>query len=137
MSAHLADATASMRSDSDMKVFGRERETEALSVPVTTLDILINRYGQPDFIEIDVEGFEAEVLKGLSSPVPLLSFEYHADELERVQECLVILERISKISVRARNFNRNWLGPETDSADSLRMLQTMNAKGDLFVWSKC
>jgi len=135
--AHLADATASIRSDWDMKVFGQKRETEALSVPMTTLDILIKRYGQPDFIEIDVEGFETEVLKGLSSPVPLLSFEYHADELERVQECLKILERISKISVRASDFDRNFLGPETDSIDALRMLQAMNAKGDLFVSSKC
>jgi hypothetical protein len=40
-----------------MKVFGWEREIKALSVPMTTLDVLIDRYGRPDFIEIDVEGF--------------------------------------------------------------------------------
>jgi FkbM family methyltransferase len=133
---HLADSTASARSDWNLKVFGLKREMKALLVPMTTLDTLISRYGQPDFIKIDVEGFETEVLKGLSAPVPLLSFEYHDDEAARERECLVMLERMGKISVRASDMHCNWLGPEIESADCLRMLQTMNASGDLFVWSK-
>lgn len=49
---------------------------EALQVPVTTLDALIATYGVPAFCKIDVEGYESEVLAGLSQPLPLLSFEY-------------------------------------------------------------
>ena len=45
-------------------------------VAVTTLDELIARHGRPRFCKIDVEGFEAEVLRGLSQPIPALSFEY-------------------------------------------------------------
>lgn len=45
-------------------------------VPMTTLDALITRHGAPAFIKIDVEGFEAEVLMGLTRPVPALSFEF-------------------------------------------------------------
>ena len=47
-----------------------------LEVPVTTLDALIERHGLPRFCKIDVEGFEAEILRGLSQPIPLLSLEY-------------------------------------------------------------
>lgn len=45
-------------------------------VEVLTLDSLIERHGQPHYLKIDVEGFELEVLQGLSTPVPLVSFEY-------------------------------------------------------------
>jgi len=50
--------------------------TRTLHVPMTTLDALVARHGTPAFIKIDVEGYEAEVLAGLSRPVPALSFEF-------------------------------------------------------------
>ena len=46
-------------------------------VPVVTLDSAIDCFGHPDYCKIDVEGWELEVLRGLTHSIPLLSFEFH------------------------------------------------------------
>ncbi len=55
--------------------FGGVRWDTAETVAVTTLDALIAAHGPPRFVKIDVEGYEAEVLAGLSRPVPWVAFE--------------------------------------------------------------
>src|SRR5262249_40425714 len=96
---HGTEATASVRPEWDKKVYGFVRPGSAVSVPVVTLDGLIERFGRPQFIKIDVEGYEREVLKGLSSKVPLISFEFHATESQRLSDCLALLAKLGTLSV--------------------------------------
>jgi hypothetical protein len=49
---------------------------------MTTLDQALHEFGLPSFVKIDVEGYEAEVLSGLSKPVPCLSIEFTGEYLE-------------------------------------------------------
>jgi FkbM family methyltransferase len=53
-----------------------ERWSGRLVTPAITLDQLIERHGEPIFAKIDVEGFEAEALTGLSRPLEAFSFEF-------------------------------------------------------------
>ena len=44
-----------------------------------TLDALINVYGSPRFMKVDVEGAEDLVMGTLSQPVPAFNMEFHQD----------------------------------------------------------
>jgi FkbM family methyltransferase len=61
------------------------------STEIKTLDQLIADYGIPSFCKIDVEGYELEVLNGLSQPIPMISFEYNAKLKNLALDCITKL----------------------------------------------
>jgi FkbM family methyltransferase len=71
-----------------------------LRLPVTTLDVLAAEHGRPDFVKIDVEGYEAVVLDGLSQAVPALSFEFTTIQRD---VALAGLGRLEALGYRAFN----------------------------------
>lgn len=76
--------------------FKKREWSKKVQMEMTTLDELIKEYGVPSFIKIDVEGFELEVLQGLSSPIPVISFEYTVPELtNRLIDCIRQVHTVS------------------------------------------
>ncbi len=74
--------------------FSNEKWDQIISVEVTTLDYLIKIYGLPNYIKIDVEGFELDVLLGLSQKAGIISFEFTSEFLDQSIKCLNHLKKI-------------------------------------------
>jgi FkbM family methyltransferase len=101
-------------------------------VPVTTLDALVDRFGVPVFCKIDVEGYEAEVLGGLSRPLPALSFEYTPEHLEAAIACLDRLEQLGMNSFALSAGESLGLGSWMDRARIQRALEDAPRDGRFF-----
>ncbi len=106
-------------------------------VPVTTLDRLIEQYGKPAFCKIDVEGFEYQVLKGLSQPLKALSFEYQPAFIGAALDCVKHLLTLGKY---AFNYSRGesmqmalseWVDGST-MCEILGALSAERAGGDVY-----
>jgi FkbM family methyltransferase len=72
--------------------------TNSYNVNILTLDRLIDLYGMPEYIKLDVEGFELQALRGLSHPVKLLSLEANLPTfLDETVECIATIARLSNL----------------------------------------
>ena len=82
--------------------FAGHRWQTASTVATTTLDALCEKFGQPALVKIDVEGHEAAVLRGLSRPLRLISFEFTAEMLQSAYACL---DRLGQIGPYRYNYS--------------------------------
>ena len=105
-------------------------------VPVTTLDALIAAHGAPAFVKLDVEGYEAEALAGLSSAVPALSFEYLAAASEVALACVDRLAALGRYEYNWSAGERHRLAEHWLQPDAIRAflvgLRPGGGSGDVY-----
>ncbi|MFC7549917.1 FkbM family methyltransferase [Plantactinospora sp. GCM10030261] len=99
-----------IRSVATERSFSRVRWDRTIDVPVHSLDALISEHGEPTFCKIDVEGFEVEVLAGLSRPLRGLSFEYLPAAHDQMREAVRIIDGLG---VDAGGYRYNYSPVET------------------------
>lgn len=109
------------------------------AVSITTLDKVIQQYGLPQFCKIDVEGYEEEVLKGLSKKIPYLSLEYAMPEKKiGIERCLALLSAIGQFECNYTIGEKmdlelsTWVSPE-ELVSRLNNLSSPNPYGDVYI----
>ncbi|MPY84087.1 MAG: FkbM family methyltransferase [Actinophytocola sp.] len=117
--------------------FARVRWDSSVDVEVTTLDDLIARHGEPAFCKIDVEGFEVDVLKGLTCPLPALSFEYLPAAHGVALDALDLVERLGGYRYNYSPVETmRWTGERwLDAEDLVRLLsrfRPLGRSGDVY-----
>ena len=114
--------------------FSNQTWDQKISVEVTTLDHLIKIYGLPSYIKIDVEGFELDVLLGLSQKAGIISFEFTSEFLDQTTKCLDHLKKIgySKFNFsvgESRKFFFEW-----SNTDNLIFKLNNESKNNKLLW---
>jgi FkbM family methyltransferase len=103
-------------------------------VQITTLDDLIQQHGIPQFIKIDVEGFEYQVIRGLSQAIPLISLEFVS---ERIEPTLYCIDHIASLGDVRLNYSigesmrfslESWIKPE----EMKRLLSSLSGENNVF-----
>jgi FkbM family methyltransferase len=121
--------------------FARVRWDRTVEVDVTTLDDLVAVHGEPAFCKIDVEGFEVDVLAGLTVALRGLSFEYLPPAHEAA---LAALAKVEQLGAAAGGYVYNYSPIETmrmaserwlDAAELVRLLEgfrPLGRSGDVY-----
>ena len=103
-------------------------------VPMTTLDRLIDDYGVPSFIKIDVEGFEHQVIQGLSKPVREISLEFTPECMDSTFACIEYFKSLgeARFNYSIGESMQLALGSYVPSAEMVRILEGYQQDHKLF-----
>lgn len=115
--------------------FGHYRNNvEKLSVRTISLDKLIQLYGVPDLIKIDVEGAEHQVLASLSQKVPYLCFEWAAEWEVETKLAVDRLVTLGFTAFHIQNLDCYTYRPPTFELTSDEVKQTIGQKQKRVDW---
>ena len=136
LTIHIAENRSGLNTVSDKWVDSLEKEKanrwqkkhafkKSYEIKAITVDQLYQKFGVPYYIKIDVEGYEKNVIKGMSSLPSFVSFETNLPEfLEETIECIQHLTSISdKIRFNYSITDKLELGNWITAAEMISLLK--------------
>lgn len=109
---------------------------KTIPVKVNTLDALIEKYGVPTYCKIDVEGFEYNVLKGLTKRMPLyISFEFAKEMIGSAKQCITHMKQLGyerfnfAIGEEPQLYFSEWLSEQA-------MISFLETSEDTWLWGE-
>lgn len=136
----LSDRWADLLRDESRNRFGTSMPMpEERAVPLVTIDQLVERYGQPRYIKIDVEGSEWPAIRGMTRACPLVSAEFNLPEFR--DELALVARRLEALGTHV-TFNAAIEEPPArfefaDWLDASTVLDRIQAAGWRYVELFC
>ncbi len=116
--------------------FGDVSWDRSITCRITTVDRLIADYGVPAFVKIDVEGYELQVIEGMTSAVGALSFEFTPECRANALACIERLDTLGMVefnysSGESMAFDTGWSG-KADIRAALDQITDTRSFGDVY-----
>ena len=126
-------ATMSDKWKDEGRFTGNTNWNSSKVVEVTTLDILISKFGLPQFCKIDVEGFEKLVIAGLSKKIPVISFEFTMEFFDDAVTCIKLLQKNGKVKVNY-SLGESMLFTNADFISAEECIEQIKDNKDKLLW---
>lgn len=114
--------------------FSDSKWDKKITVDITTLDELIVKFGDPKFIKIDVEGFEHEVLLGLTKKTGIISFEFASEFIKDAYKSIDYLTSLGYSDFNYSLGERRKFYGQWSNADIIKENISNNIKQDNLLW---
>lgn len=106
-----------------------------------TIDNLIEKYGEPELIKIDVEGGEYECILSLTKKVKLLCFEWASETNNITFNCLSHLDKLGFTKFYVQNEDKYTFRPNDNDFNGIdvirhQILNTVPKKDWGMIWCK-
>jgi FkbM family methyltransferase len=113
---------------------------QKVEIAITTLDNLVRQHGVPRYTKIDVEGFEYEVIQGLTQRIGIVSIEFTSEYLDNSLRIMSYMENLGysqfNVSVAERTdfLSPQWM-PLAQCSNLLRGLSQQHSLlwGDIYM----
>jgi FkbM family methyltransferase len=103
---------------------------EGIIVETTTLDSVIEQYGTPDYIKIDVEGYEFEVLTSLTKVLEntIISFEWAEEQKNKIEQTIKYLFNLGYEKFSYTEADKILMDVEIDwrTIDKLNLIENLD-----------
>lgn len=117
--------------------FYKHDKYNKIMVPVISIDTLIEKYGKPNLIKIDVEGAEDICVKSLSSKVDSLCFEWAA-ELDNVFiNTITHLDKIGFTKYHIQYCDNYTYRPSIYEYNSVEVINKIKSLRKKIDWGMC
>lgn len=128
----LSTIEKSWLTNSSMPYNGKEYRT--IYVNTCTMDWLIEQYGRPDLIKIDVEGAEWSVLRGMTRHSGKIALEWTMETMGEHDKQLQYLKSIGYTKFRLQFIEDHLLEPEYEWQEIINDVSLEKIRQDKQMW---